>query len=135
VRDGEALPANPLLPGCYPDPSILRVGGDYYLVNSSFVYYPGVPIWHSTDLRNWQRLGYVLNRPSQLALPDGIRIAGGVYAPALAYNPANKLYYMINTLVDNGGNYYVTTTDPKGGEWSDPVWLPEVGGIDPSFLF
>jgi GH35 family endo-1,4-beta-xylanase/beta-xylosidase len=135
VRDGEAQPANPLLPGCYPDPSILRVGGDYYLVNSSFVYYPGVPIWHSTDLRNWQRLGYVLNRPSQLALPDGIRIAGGVYAPALAYNPANKLYYMINTLVDNGGNYYVTTTDPKGGEWSDPVWLPEVGGIDPSFLF
>ena len=47
----------PLLPGCYPDPSIVRVGDDYYLVNSSFAFYPGVPIWHSTDLKNWERLG------------------------------------------------------------------------------
>jgi GH35 family endo-1,4-beta-xylanase/beta-xylosidase len=132
---GVENPANPLLPGCYPDPSIVHVGSDYYLVNSSFSYFPGVPIWHSTDLKNWQRLGFVLNRQSQLELPDSIRMAGGVYAPAISYNPANKLFYMINTLVDNGGNYYVTSSDPKSGVWSDPVWLPEVGGIDPSFLF
>jgi beta-xylosidase/GH35 family endo-1,4-beta-xylanase len=132
---GDSETPNPLLPGCYPDPSIVRVGSDYYLVNSSFVYYPGVPIWHSTDLKHWERLGYVLNRPSQLRLNDGVRVSGGVYAPAIAYNPVNKLYYMINTLVDGGGNYYVTTPDPKSGNWSDPVWLPEVGGIDPSILF
>lgn len=125
----------PLFPGCYPDPSIVRAGDDYYLVNSSFVFFPGVPIWHSTDLENWERLGYVLNRPEQLNLPDSIRVSGGIYAPDISYNPANKTFYMITTLVDNGGTFYVTTTDPKSGQWSDPVWLPEVGGIDPSILF
>ena len=125
----------PLLPGCYPDPSVVRVGDDYYMVNSSFAFYPGVPLWHSTDLRNWERLGYVLNRREQLDLPDSLRISGGIYAPDISYNPHNGTFYMITTLVDNGGNFYVTTTDPKKGEWSDPVWLPKVGGIDPSFLF
>ncbi|MCM1355397.1 MAG: glycoside hydrolase family 43 protein [Staphylococcus sp.] len=125
----------PLLPGCYPDPSIVRVGGDYYMVNSSFAFYPGVPIWHSTDLRNWERLGYVLNRREQLDLPDSLRISGGIYAPDISYNPHNETFYMISTLVDNGGTFYVTTDDPQKGVWSDPVWLPEVGGIDPSFLF
>lgn len=125
----------PLLPGCYPDPSVVRVGDDYYLVNSSFAFFPGVPIWHSTDLRNWERLGYVLNRREQLDLPDSLRVSGGIYAPDISYNPANETFYMITTLVDNGGTFYVTTTDPKSGQWSDPVWLPEVGGIDPSILF
>lgn len=127
--------ANPLLPGCYPDPSICRVGNDYYLVNSSFAFYPGVPIWHSTDLKEWKQLGYVLNRPSQLPLKDGLRISGGIYAPDIKYNPHNKLFYMITTAVDGGGNFFVTTDDPKKGEWSDPIFLPEVGGIDPGFLF
>lgn len=127
--------ASPLLHGCYPDPSIVRVGDDYYMVNSSFAYFPGVPIWHSTDLRSWERLGYVLSRREQLSLPDSLRISGGIYAPDIAYNPHNRLFYMITTLVDNGGNFYVTCTDPRKGDWSDPVWLPEVGGIDPSLLF
>lgn len=138
LPDGDEVASSdwtPLLPGCYPDPSIVRVEDDYYMVNSSFVYYPGVPVWHSTDLRNWERLGYVLDRPSQLSLPDSIRVSGGIYAPAISYNPHNETFYMITTLVDNGGNFYVTTKDPKEGGWSDPVWLPEVGGIDPSFLF
>ncbi len=126
---------NPLLPGCYPDPNICRVGKDYYLVNSSFAYYPGVPIWHSTNLVDWKQLGYVLNRPSQLSLKNGLRMSGGIYAPDIKYNPHNKLFYMITTAVGCGGNFFVTTDDPKKGEWSDPVFLPEVGGIDPSFLF
>ncbi|MDE6174528.1 MAG: glycoside hydrolase family 43 protein, partial [Duncaniella sp.] len=125
----------PLLPGCYPDPSVVRVDDDYYMVNSSFAFFPGVPVWHSTDLRNWERLGYVLNRREQLDLPDSLRISGGIYAPDISYNPQNRTFYMITTLVDNGGTFYVTTQDPKQGEWSDPVWLPEVGGIDPSILF
>lgn len=133
--DKDSTAANPILPGCYPDPSICRVGNDYYLVNSSFAFYPGVPIWHSNDLKNWKQLGYVLNRPSQLSLKDGLRISGGIYAPDIKYNPHNKLFYMITTAVDGGGNFFVTTDDPKKGEWSDPTFLPEVGGIDPSFLF
>lgn len=126
---------NPLLPGCYPDPSICRVGNDYYIVNSSFAFFPGVPIWHSTDLTNWEQLGYVLNRPSQLPMYDGLRISGGIYAPDIKYNPHNGLFYMITTAVDGGGNFFVTTDDPKQCNWSDPTFLPEVGGIDPGFLF
>lgn len=126
---------NPILPGCYPDPSICRVGNDYYLVNSSFAFYPGVPIWHSTDLKNWKQLGYVLNRPSQLPMYDGLRISGGIYAPDIKYNPHNGLFYMITTAVDGGGNFFVTTDDPKKGSWSDPTFLPEVGGIDPGIFF
>ncbi len=138
MPDGDEVASpdwTPLLPGCYPDPSIVRVDDDYYMLNSSFAFYPGVPIWHSTDLRNWERLGYVLDRPSQLSLPDSIRVSGGIYAPSISYNPHNETFYMITTLVDNGGNFYVTCKDPKKGEWSDPVWLPEVGGIDPSLFF
>ena len=126
---------NPVLPGCYPDPSICRVGNDYYVVNSSFAFFPGVPIWHSTDLTNWEQLGYVLNRPSQLPMYDGLRISGGIYAPDIKYNPHNGLFYMITTAVDGGGNFFVTTDDPKKCNWSDPIFLPEVGGIDPGFLF
>ncbi|MDE6117297.1 MAG: glycoside hydrolase family 43 protein [Duncaniella sp.] len=133
--DTTAGAGSPMIAGCYPDPSIVRVEDDYFLVNSSFAFFPGVPIWHSTDLKNWERLGYVLNRREQLDLPDGLRISGGIYAPDLSYNPRNGLFYMITTLVDNGGNFYVTCTDPLIGDWSDPVWLPEVGGIDPSILF
>lgn len=125
---------NPILPGCYPDPSICRVGKDYYLVNSTFGYYPGVPIWHSTDLVNWEQLGYVLNRPSQLKILRG-RMSGGVYAPDIKYNPHNKTFYMITTGTGYGSTTYVKTDDPKKCNWSDPVALPTIGGIDPSFFF
>ena len=131
----DSLIANPILPGCYPDPSICRVGDDYYLVNSSFAYFPAIPIWHSTDLKNWNQLGYVLNRPSQLPMREGLRISGGIYAPDIKYNPHNNLFYLITTNVDGGGNFFVTTDDPKKGVWSDPVYLPEVGGIDPGLFF
>ncbi len=134
VDSGE-ISGNPIIPGCFPDPSVCRVGEDYYLVNSSFAFFPGVPIWHSTDLKNWTRLGNVLDRPSQLNLHSGLRISGGIYAADIEYNPENKLFYVITTDVDGGGNFFVTTSDPKGGYWSDPTFLPEVGGIDPSILF
>ena len=127
--------ANPLLPGCYPDPSICRVGNDYYLVNSSFAFYPGIPVWHSNDLLHWTRLGNVINRPTQLSLQDGIRISDGIYAPDIKYNPHNQLFYLITTDVNGQGIIFFTTDDPKTGRWSDPIRLPEVGGIDPSWLF
>jgi alpha-N-arabinofuranosidase len=122
---------NPILAGCYPDPSICRAGDDYYLVNSSFVYYPGIPIFHSRDLVHWTQLGGVLSRPPQLKVA-GLGVSRGVFAPAITHH--DGVFYVINTLVDAGGNFFVTAKDPAG-PWSDPVWLPEIDGIDPSFFF
>ncbi|MBQ7419570.1 MAG: glycoside hydrolase family 43 protein [Prevotella sp.] len=125
---------NPILPGWYSDPAICRVGEDYWLVTSTFGYYPGVPLYHSRDLVNWQLVGNILCRPSQLAYLKGQSIdKGGIYAPTIAYNPQNQTYYMITTDVGKG-HFYVTTRDPWG-EWSDPVFLPQIGGIDPAFFF
>ncbi len=126
---------NPILSGFYPDPSICRKGEDYFLVCSSFAYYPGVPIFHSRDLVHWTSLGHVLNRPSQLQLKEGLRLSGGIYAPAISYNPHNDTFYMITTDVDGIGNFIVKTEDPFAQSWSDPIPLPKVGGIDPSLFF
>ncbi|MEJ2297407.1 MAG: glycoside hydrolase family 43 protein [Woeseiaceae bacterium] len=122
---------NPVLAGFYPDPSITRVGDEYFLVNSSFAWYPGVPIFRSTDLVNWHQVGYVLDREELLPL-EGLGVSRGVFAPTIRYH--DGLFYMITTLVDAGGNFYVTATDPAG-PWSDPVWLPGIDGIDPSLFF
>jgi len=123
---------NPILPGFYPDPSICRVGDDYYLVNSSFSYFPGVPIFHSTDLVNWKQIGHILDRPSQVKLTNH-GISQGIYAPTIRYHDGT--YYMVTTLVgSDGGNFFVTAKDPAG-PWSEPTWIREVDGIDPSFFF
>ena len=126
---------NPILKGFYPDPSICRVGGDYYLVNSTFSYVPGVPVFHSTNLADWEQIGNVLTRKSQLVL-DGAAMSRGIFAPTIRYHKG--FFYMITTNVSYGGNFYVTASDPAG-EWSDPVYLkvPEGvdAGIDPSLYF
>lgn len=124
---------NPLLPGWYSDPSICRNGNDYFLVTSTFSYFPGVPIFHSTDMVNWKQIGNVLDRESQLVNLIGQHISGGIFAPAISYNPYNQTYYMITTNV-GAGNFFVKTKDPFGS-WSDPIFLPDVKGIDPSFFF
>jgi xylan 1,4-beta-xylosidase len=121
---------NPVLAGFHADPSICRVGDDYYLVCSSFEYFPGVPIYHSRDLVNWQHIGHCLTRKSQLPL-DKMRASGGIFAPTLRYHDGT--FYMITTNVWGGGNFYVTAKDPAG-PWSEPVML-DVEGIDPSLLF
>lgn len=125
---------NPIVSGFYPDPSICRKGGDYYMVNSTFSYYPGIPIFHSKDLVNWTQIGSVLNRPSQLNI-EGIRLSGGIYAPAISYNKHNDTFYLITTCVDGIGNFIVKTKNPMDDNWSDPILLPKVGGIDPSLFF
>ncbi len=125
---------NPILPGCYPDPSICRVGEDYYLVTSTFEYFPGLPVFHSRDLVHWRQIGHVLDRASQLSL-DGIRFSQGLYAPTIRYS--NGTFYVINTLVAGkakSGNFIVTATDPAG-PWSEPYWLESAPGIDPSLFF
>ncbi len=135
-----AIVKNPIMPGFYPDPSVCavdKVAEDgskkrvYYLVNSTFSYAPGVPIFYSEDLCNWTQIGHVLTRQSQLNL-DGLAMSKGIYAPTLRYH--NGVFYMITTNVVGGGNFYVTATDPAG-EWSDPVYLPDAEGIDPSLFF
>jgi len=124
---------NPLLPGFYPDPSICRKGDEYYLVTSTFSFFPGIPVFHSTDLVNWTQIGNVLDRPSQFKNTD-LPVSAGIYAPAIAYNAQNDTFYLVTTFVGGGGNFVVTAKNPAG-EWSDPIWLPEVPGIDPSLFF
>jgi alpha-N-arabinofuranosidase len=128
ARRGEYY--NPILAGFYSDPSIVGVNGDYYLVTSTFSYFPGIPVFHSRDLVSWTQIGNVLTRPAQLEL-DTIGISRGVFAPAISYH--DGLFYVINTLVDAGGNFFVTARNPAG-PWSDPFWL-RFDGIDPSFFF
>lgn len=123
--------ANPILAGFYPDPSICRVGDDYYLVNSTFAYFPGIPVFQSKDLVNWKLIGHVLDRREQVNF-NGLGVSRGVFAPAICYH--NGIFYVTCTLVDAGGNFIVTTKDPKG-PWSNPVWIPEIDGIDPSLFF
>ena len=130
VRAGRGEYLNPILAGFYPDPTICREGDDYYLATSSFAYFPGVPLFTSRDLVHWHQIGSILDRPSQLDL-DSAGVSRGIFAPALGCRPGRM--WMISTLVDRGGNFLVTATDPRG-PWSDPVWL-HFDGIDPSLFF
>ena len=131
---GKDVVYNPILPGWYSDPSICTNGeGDYFLVTSTFSYFPGVPIFHSRDLVNWKQVGHVLDRPSQLTGLGRQHTSGGIFAPDIKYNPKNLTYYMITTNVGTG-NFLVKTQDPFGA-WSDPILLPQVQGIDPSLFF
>jgi xylan 1,4-beta-xylosidase len=121
---------NPVIPGFNPDPSVCRVGNDYYLVTSTFEYFPGVPVYHSKDLINWEQIGNCLTRNSQLPL-ENCRSSGGIYAPTIRFNDGT--FYMVTTNVSGGGNFYVHSRNPAG-EWSEPVWVKQ-GGIDPTLFF
>ncbi len=121
---------NPVLKGFYPDPSVCAANGKYYMVCSSFQYFPGVPVFESADLVNWKQIGYALTRRSQVAL-EKINSSGGVFAPTIRYN--NGRFYMVTTNDTTHKNFYVWTDDIYG-EWSEPVEVDR-DGIDPSLLF
>lgn len=121
---------NPIIPGFYPDPSICKADGRYYMVCSSFRYFPGVPLFESRDLVNWTQIGHVLTRESQLPL-KGAGSDGGIYAPTIRFHEGR--FYMVTTNISGMGNFYVWTDDIYG-EWSEPVKVQQ-GGIDPSLYF
>lgn len=123
---------NPIIPGFYPDPSICRVGDDYYLATSSFEYFPGIPLFHSKDLVHWRQIGHCLTRESQLSLKTA-GASGGLYAPTLRFHAGR--FYMITTNVNDKGNFYVYTDDIYG-EWSEPTWIEnKYCGHDPDLFF
>ena len=122
---------NPVIGGFHPDPSVCRAGDDYYLVCSSFEYFPGVPIFHSRDLVHWRQIGNVLDRPEQLDLPPDLRASGGIYAPTIRYHAGR--FWVITTNVGARGNFIVTAERPEG-PWSDPVRI-DLPGIDPDLAW
>lgn len=128
---------NPIIPGFYSDPSVCRAGDDYYLVTSSFSYFPGVPIFHSKDLVNWEQIGHVLTTNEQLPLEGKGAISGisaGIFAPTIRYH--DGVFYMITTNINLLKNFLVTATNPAG-PWSAPIWIDLQGkfAIDPSLFF
>ncbi|WP_342565571.1 glycoside hydrolase family 43 protein [Paenibacillus sp. FSL R7-0345] len=131
--------SNPIVSGAYPDPSICRVGDDYYLVNSSFGYFPGLPIFHSKDLINWRQIGHGLTRESQVPLLSSEGADGGplfsymgIYAPTIRFH--NGQFYIVTTNTVGGRNFIIRADKPEG-LWSEPLYLDQWGGIDPSLLF
>ncbi len=128
--------SNPILSGFYPDPSICRVGDDYYMVTSSFVYYPGLPIFHSKDLVNWEQIGHGIERTNQLDYKN-CETSLGLWAPTIRYHKGK--FYIINTFVSEGRearrDNFIITADKPEGPWSDPVFIEGADGIDPSIFF
>ena len=120
---------NPIIKGFHPDPSICRVGEDYYLVTSSFEYFPGIPVFHSRDLIHWSQIGNCITDPSALPM-ERVSDSGGIWAPTIRYT--NGQFFVTSTL-EGFGNFIVRTSDPSD-TWSKPLPVP-VGGIDPSLYF
>ena len=121
---------NPIIPGFNPDPSICRVGDDFYLVTSTFEFFPGVPVYHSKNLINWELINYCLTTDTQLPL-QGANASGGIYAPTIRFH--NGTFFMTTTNVSCGGNFIVHTNDIYG-KWSEPAYVKQ-GGIDPSLFW
>lgn len=121
---------NPVVRGMYPDPSVCRAEDKYYMVCSTFQYFPGVPLFESDDMVNWKQIGHCITRKSQLDL-EKAQTTTGVYAPTIRYHKGR--FYMVTTNVSVDRNFYIYTDDIYG-EWSEPVFV-EQGGIDPSLYF
>jgi xylan 1,4-beta-xylosidase len=127
---------NPILPGFNPDPSIVRVGKDYYLATSTFEWFPGIPIYHSRDLANWRMIGHAIKHVGTADLA-GIPDSGGIWAPSLSY--ADGRFYLLYTIVHNRTgafrdlNNYLITAASIDGPWSDPIHLNS-SGFDPALM-
>jgi alpha-N-arabinofuranosidase len=123
---------NPILSGFYPDPSICRVGDTYYMVNSSFEWFPGLPIHKSKDLVNWEKIGHGLHRPTQIVYKKGLDNSNGIFAPTIRHHKGK--FYIITTMVGQKGNFIITAKN-AAGPWSDPIFIKDAPGIDPSLFW
>ncbi|RZU66363.1 alpha-N-arabinofuranosidase [Microterricola gilva] len=125
---------NPVLPGCHPDPSVCRVGDEYFIVTSTFEYFPGLPIHRSSNLVDWELIGHAVHRDDQVDL-SGVPASGGLFAPTIRYN--NGRFHVVCTLVHGTGRqgHFLVTARDAAGPWSQPLWLDDIGGIDPSLTF
>ncbi len=121
---------NPILRGFYPDPSVCEANGKYYMVTSTFQYFPGVPVFESDDLINWKQIGFCLTRKEQIML-DKINCSGGVFAPCIRFYHGR--FYMTTTN-DTTRQNFIVWTDDIYGEWSDPIYIDQ-DGIDPSLYY
>lgn len=125
---------NPVLPGFHPDPSICRVGDEFFVVTSTFEYFPGLPVHRSRNLVEWELIGHAVHREDQLDLST-VAASGGLFAPTIRHHDGR--FYVVCTLVGGEGrqgSFVVTATD-GAGPWSDPAWIEDAPGIDPSLLF
>jgi len=126
------MPSNPLIPGFNPDPSVVLADGVYYLVTSTFEYLPGIPVYRSTDLEDWEHIGNVATRPEQVEVGD-VRTGGGVWAPTIRFH--DGIFYVIVTVaMSPRGCVVFTATDPAG-PWSDGITIEGIGGIDPDLAW
>ncbi|NEN04945.1 glycoside hydrolase family 43 protein [Diaminobutyricibacter tongyongensis] len=124
---------DPVIPGFYPDPTICKVGSDYYLANSSFEYFPGAPLFHSTDLVTWDQIGHIMSRRSQFQYgSDGP--STGVYGSTLRFHSGRFWFITTNVSTFDSGQLLLTADDPAG-EWSDPIQIPDAIGIDPDIVW
>lgn len=123
---------HPIVSGFHPDPTICRVGEDYYLAHSSFEYFPGAPIFHSRDLVHWKQIGNILDRRSQFVNGGGTP-SGGIYGSTLRHHDG-RFYFITTNVYDSRGQIIVTAEDPAG-DWSEPVFVPEAAGIDPDLCW
>ncbi|GAA1662838.1 glycoside hydrolase family 43 protein [Glycomyces endophyticus] len=124
---------HPIVPGFHPDPSVCRVGDDYYLAHSSFEYFPGAPLFHSRDLVSWRRIGNILDRRGQFLRGDG-RPSGGVYGPTLRHHDG-RFYYVTTNVGDPGSGQTIVSAEDPAGDWSDPILVPRAVGIDPDLAW
>ncbi|MDX2430000.1 MAG: family 43 glycosylhydrolase, partial [Bacteroides sp.] len=137
IDSSRVLITNPVIPGFNPDPCMIRVDDDYYILTSTFEWFPGIAIYHSKDLASWEAIGHVLTRESQADL-RGIGSSSGIYAPSIHYHDGR--FYVLYTIVS--GDYfpnlstpnYIVWADNIEGPWSDPVYINSTG-FDPALYF
>lgn len=129
---------HPIVSGFHPDPTVCRVGEDYYLAHSSFEYFPGAPLFHSRDLVSWRQIGNILDRRGQFLRGDG-RPSGGIYGSTLRHHDG-RLYFVTTNVGHDMGQTIVSAellsdTDHANLVWSDPVFVPRAAGIDPDLAW
>ncbi|MEI2275996.1 glycoside hydrolase family 43 protein [Paenarthrobacter ilicis] len=131
--DTRSAATTPVIPGFHPDPTICRVGDDYFLAASSFEYFPGAPIFHSRDLVTWGHIGNILTRRSQFAVGDG-RSSGGIFGSTLRHH-GGEFWFVTTNMSDLGGGHLLLRAASAAGPWSEPVQIPGTLGIDPDIAW